>query len=201
MIVALKTPSFNLNKRPAQDTLAFIEEDLQEYLSLGAVIKKAKQYVMVLHYHAITIECPILLMNDGSYRIIWPSFKLPNRPYPIFVYLYAAALYLSGRESMRDTAEKTKKHFGLATFSHTTISRFLPKIYLTLPALIRYGAQIASEWSAVISRAIRRKRWDETQYEKAEQLCNLIGPTLRAPPEFGCWLAQRYWDDRACFLV
>ncbi|MCL5779537.1 MAG: hypothetical protein M1119_01020 [Firmicutes bacterium] len=43
-------------------------------------------------------------MDDGSYRIIWPSFKLPNRPYPVFVYLYAAARYLSSGESMRVTA-------------------------------------------------------------------------------------------------
>ncbi len=201
MIVALKTPSFNLNKRPAQDTLAFSEGELKEYLSLGAVIKKKRQYVMVLHYHAIAIECPVLLIKDGGYQIIWPSFKLPSRPYPVFVYLYAAALYLSGGKSMRDTAERVKKFFGLATFSHTTISRFLPKIYQTLPALICYGAQIAHEWGAAISRAIRRKRWDETRYEKAEQLCNLIWPALRAPPEFGCWLAQRYWDAHACFLV
>jgi hypothetical protein len=201
MIITLKIPSYNLNKRPAQEPLRFSEEELQEYLSLRAEIKKNKQYAMIIHYHMITIECPILLMEDGSYQIIWPSFKLPNRPYPVFVYLYAAALYLSSGESMRKTAERVIKLFGLATFSHSTISRFLRRIYQTLPELIRYGAQVASEWGAVLSRVIRRKHWDEALYEKAVQLCSLIDPILRAPPEFGNWLAQQYWQDRMSFLV
>lgn len=200
MIISLKTPSFNLNKRPTQP-LAFSEEELQDFLSSGAVIKKKKQYYMVLHYRMITIECPVLLMKDGSYRIIWPSFKLPNRPYPVFVYLYAAALYLSSGESMRKTAEKVIKFFGLETFSHTTISRFLCKIYQILPELIRYGAQVVNEWGSIVSRVIRRKHWDETQHQRAKQLCNLIDPALRSPPGFGCWLAQKYWQDSSNFLV
>lgn len=200
MIISLITPSFNLNKRPTQ-TLAFSEEELQEFLSLGAMIKKKKQYFMVLHYLTITIECPVLLMKDGTYRIIWPSFKLPNRPYPVFVYLYAAALYLSSGESMRKTAEKVIKFFGLETFSHTTISRFLCKIYQTLPELIRYGAQVLNEWGSTVFRVIRRKHWDETQHQRAKQLCNLIAPALRSPPGFGCWLAQKYWQDSSNFLV
>jgi hypothetical protein len=102
---------------------------------------------------------------------------------------------------MRKTAERVIKLFGLATFSHSTISRFLRRIYQTLPELIRYGAQVASEWGAVLSRVIRRKHWDEALYEKAVQLCSLIDPILRAPPEFGNWLAQQYWQDRMSFLV
>ena len=70
MILTLKTPSFNLNKRTAQKTLTFSENELQEYLSMGAVIKRGKQYTFVLHYHEITIECPILLMKNGSYLIV-----------------------------------------------------------------------------------------------------------------------------------
>ena len=201
MIVTLQTPSFNLNKRAPQNILTFSEDELREHLSLGAVIKRKKKYVIVLHYHEITIECPIFLMKDRSYRIVWPSFKLPNRPYPIFVYLYAAALYLSSGESMRDTAARAKKLFGLEKFSHTTISRFLPKIYRTLPALICYGAQIAHEWGAALSRTIRRKRWDEALFQQAEQLMSLIDPVLRAPPEFGCWLAQKCWSESSSFLV
>ena len=201
MIITLRTPSYNLNKKHLQKALRFSDEDLQELLSLRAVIVKNKQYVMVLNYHDITIECPVLKMKDGSYQIVWPSFKLPNRPYPVFVYLYAAALYLSSEDSMRDTAAKTIKAFGLETFAHTTISRFLPKIYQTLPGLIGYGAQVASEWGAGLSRVIRRKHWDEALYEKAVQLCSLIDPVLRAPPEFGNWLAQQYWQNRMRFLV
>lgn len=190
-----------MNKRPVQKTLTFSEEELQEYLSMGAVIKRGKQYAFVLHYHEITIECPILLMKNGSYLIVYPSFKLPYRPYPIFVYLYAVALYLSSGESQRKAAEKTRKVFGMETFDHSTICRFLQKIYLAIPALVRYGAQIMSEWGALVARAARRKHWDEERYEKADRLCSLIGHILRAPPDFGCWLAQKYWDDHSSFLV
>ncbi len=201
MIITLRTPSYNLNKKHLQKALRFSDEDLQELLSLRAVIVKNKQYVMVLHYRTITIECPVLKMKDGTYQIIWPSFKLPHRSHPAFVYLYAAVMYLSSKESMRDTAARTIKAFGLATFSHTTISRFLPRIYQTLPGLVSYGAQVASEWGAGLSRVIRRRRWDEALHEKAVQLCRLIDPILRAPPEFGNWLAQQYWQDAARFLV
>ncbi|MEW6066123.1 hypothetical protein P378_20845 [Desulforamulus profundi] len=156
---------------------------------------------MILHYRQITIECPILLMDDGSYRIIWPSFKLPNRPYPVFVYLYAAARYLSSGESMRVTAQKVINFFGLETFSHTTISRFLQKLYQTLPYLIRYGAQIIKNFGVTTSQVIGRKHRDKSQYKKAQQLNGLIAPVLRSPPEFGNWLAYQYWKDTNNFIV
>lgn len=116
---------------------------------------------MIIQHRQITIECPIMLMADGSHQIIWPSFKLPNRPYPVFVYLYAAALYLSSDESMRAVAQKVINVFGLETFSHTTICRFLQKLYQTLPYLIYYGAQIIKEFGFSKSRVIGRKHWDE----------------------------------------
>ena len=51
MIVTLQTPSFNLNKKPAQKILTFSKEELQEHLSLGAVIKRKKQYVPKVGIH------------------------------------------------------------------------------------------------------------------------------------------------------
>lgn len=201
MIITLKICQVNFKKRLPQEIQVFSEEELQEFIAQGAVIMKSKQYLLVLHYRQFTIECPILLMEDGSYQIIWPSFKLPNRPYPIYVYLYAAAWYLSSGESMRVAARKVINVFGLTTFSHTTISRFLRKLYQTLPYLLHYGAQIVKGWDHAISRVIRRKHWDEPQYEKAQQLNGLIEPVLRSPPEVGNWLAYQYWTDTKKFIV
>lgn len=201
MIVTLKISHVNLKKQLPQEIQAFSEEELQEFISQGAVIKKNKQYLMILHYRQFTIECPILLTADGQYQLIWPSFKLPNRPYPVYVYLYAAARYLSGGESMRAVAQKVISVFGLETFSHTTIYRFLQKLYQTLPYLIRYGVQIISDWGATMSQVIRRKHWDEPQYQKAQQLSRLIDPVLRSPPEFGNWLVYQYWKDTNNFIV
>lgn len=201
MIITLRISQVNFKKRLPQEIQVFSAEELQEFISQGAVAKKKKQYLLIIHHRQITIECPVLRMDDGQYQIIWPSFKLPYRPYPVFVYLYAVALYLSSGESMRATAEKTLKTFGLETFSHTTISRFLSKIYQTLPYLIGYGVQIANDWGVSKCRVIRRKGWKEALYEKARQLYRLIDPVLRSPPEFGNWLAYQCWQDTNSFIV
>lgn len=202
MNITLRISHVNFKqKKLSQEVRVFSTEELQEFTRQGAVIKKNKQYRLVLHYRQFTIESPILLMDDGSYRIIWPSFKLPYRPYPVFVYLYAAAWYLSSGESQRATAEKVMHFFGLETFSHTTISRFLRRLYPILPYLIPYGAQIINTWGVTASRVIPRKHWDKSQYASAEQLTCLIDPVLRSPPEFGSWLAYVYWMDTTKFIV
>jgi hypothetical protein len=201
MIITLKYAKVNFQMRLPGEIRVFDEEELQELFSIGAIIKKHNKYILILHHRQITIECPVMCMADGSYRIIWPSFKLPNRPYPIFVYLYAAAWYLSSGQSMRATAQKVKQVFGLKTFAHTTISRFLQSIYQTLPYLIRYGAQIIKDFGITLSPVAKRKNWDDAQYEKAQQLNELIDPVLRSPPEFSNWLAYQYWQDTANFIV
>jgi len=201
MNITLKISHVNFKKQIPHEIQVFSEEELQEFIAHGAVIKKNKQYLMIIQHRQITIECPIMLMLDGSYQVIWPSFKLPNRPYPVFVYLYAAALYLSSGESMRAVAQKVINVFGLETFSHTTVCRFLQKLYQTLPYLIRYGAQIIKEFGATTSQVIRRKHWDELQYQKAQQLKELIDPALRSPPELGNWLTHQYWADTNNFIV
>lgn len=201
MIIALKIPSVNLKKNLPPQFPVFSKDELQELISHGAVIKKNKQYRLIIHFRQFIIECPILLTADGQYQLILPSFKLPNRPYPICVYLYAIAWYLSSGESMRTTAKKVIHAFGLETFSHTTISRFLRKLYLSLPYLIRYGAQVINTWGVNTSQVIRRKHWDEPQYEKARQLNRLLNPVLRSPPEFSNWLAYQYWQDTQNFII
>ncbi|WP_459926962.1 hypothetical protein [Desulfosporosinus burensis] len=147
----------------------------------GTVIKKKKQYLLIIHHRQITIECPILRIDNGSYQMIWPSFKLPNRPYPVFVYLNAVAWYLSSGESMRSTAQKVVHFFGLSTFSHSTLCRFLPKLYPIMPYLIQYGAQIIKDWGATTSRVVPRKHWDKQLCVLAGQLNELLGATLTVP--------------------
>jgi len=174
MIITLVNSPVNFKKGLPQEVQVFSEEDLQEFIAQGAVIKKNKQYRLIIHHRQFTIEFPLLCRADGQYQLIWPAFKLPNRPYPVYVYLYAAAWYLSSGESMRTTAQKVIHTFGLETFSHTTISRFLRKLYRVLAQLIRYGAQIIKAWGATTSPVVRRKHWDEPHHEKARQLHELI---------------------------
>lgn len=202
MNITLRISNVNFKKKKLpQEVRVFSAEELQEFTRQGAVIKKNKQYRLVLHYRQFTIECPVLLMNDGSYQMIWPSFKLPNRPYPVFVYLFAVAWYLSSGESQRATAERVMRFFGLETFSHTTIGRFLQRLYPILPYLIQYGVQVINTWGVTASQVIPRKYWDKSRCALAEKLISLIEPVLRSPPEFGSWLAYVYWTDTSKFIV
>ena len=201
MNITLKISTVNLKNRLPHEVRVFSTEELQEFIKQGTVIKKNKQYLLIIHHRQFILQCPILRMNDGGYQLIWPSFKLPNRPYPVFVYLYAVDWYLTSGESMRSTAQKVIHFFGLSTFSHSTLCRFLPKLYPILPILIKYGTQIVNDWRATTSPVVPRNHWDNQQFVLAEQLNGLLAPALRAPPEFGSWLAYQYWTETGCFLV
>ena len=54
---------------------------------------------------------------------------MPGRPYPIYVYIYGIILYSTNLEmGQREAAEKTRKQFGLETFSHTTLGRAMIRL-------------------------------------------------------------------------
>ena len=54
---------------------------------------------------------------------------MPGRPYPIYVYIYGIILYSTNLEmGQREAAEKTRKMFGLKTFSHTTLGRAMIRL-------------------------------------------------------------------------
>ena len=72
----------------------------------------------------------MLKSDDKKNIVICPSIKLPNRKYPVYVYIYAVILYLSSGLSMRKVALKVRTKFGLENFSHSTLSRVLNKLSL-----------------------------------------------------------------------
>ena len=53
MIITLKVLNVNLKKAKLYEILVFSDEDLQEFLSLGTVTKRKKQYIMKIHYNQI----------------------------------------------------------------------------------------------------------------------------------------------------
>lgn len=54
---------------------------------------------------------------------------IPRRPYPVCVYLFAMNMYSANATmGQRAVAEATRKHFGLETFSHTTLGRAMKKL-------------------------------------------------------------------------
>ena len=100
----------------------FSQEELKTKEAEGYVAKKIRVYNLEMNGKQYQVECPILMGKDGLEVLILPAIKSPYRRYPVQVYIYAVARYLSGL-SMRKTAKEIKKRFGIAKFSHSTISR------------------------------------------------------------------------------
>lgn len=104
----------------------------EEYCSFkraGIIAKKLHIYRLVLNFREIQVECPVILRDKHPVAVVLPAFKLPYRPYPCFVYLFAVALYLTG-VPMRKAAMVTGKKFGIPGFSHSTISRSFSRMAL-----------------------------------------------------------------------
>jgi len=104
-------------------------EEYCRFKRAGIIAKKLHTYRLVLNFREIQVECPVILHDKHPVAVLLPAFKLPYRPYPFFVYLFAVALYLTGL-SMRKAAIITGKKFGILNFSHSTISRAFSRMAL-----------------------------------------------------------------------
>jgi len=167
---------------------------------------------MVLYYRDIQVECPVQLDSKKPAGVILPAFKLPYRKYPVFIYLYAVALYLSGK-SMRTAARETAEKFGVPGFSHSTISRTLNALMLKIDELVaicppasespqtKAGADCATPAAFPGQPSlVVRPRWTGMRKQAAPQLFNVLGPLLSSP-ESGNTLAYRYFIQYGCLLL
>ena len=214
------TPKNNMNitliqaeYKPFETTYCPLSpEEFEKLRQAGIVAKKKRTYRMVLYYRDIQVECPVKLDGNKAVGIILPAFKLPYRKYPVFVYLYAVALYLSG-ESMRTAARETAEKFGVPGFSHSTISRTLDALILKIDKLtticplnselpqIKTGADstvpvaLPDQPSLVV-----RPRWKEERKQGAPHLFNVLG-FLFSSPESGSMLAYRYFIQYGHLLL
>lgn len=121
---------FSLNYKGSDTIFYYLTND--EYCRFkraGIIAKKLHTYRLVLNFREIQVECPVILRDKHPVAVILPAFKLPYRPYPCFVYLFAVALYLTG-VPMRKAAIITGKKFGIPSFSHSTISRAFSRMAL-----------------------------------------------------------------------
>lgn len=109
------------------------------------------------------LNCPMLKTQSNGNVVLCPSIKIPSRKYPVYVYLYAVALYLSSKMSMRDVASKVRKKFGLPSFSHSTLSRVLKKLMINadeIEAILILEKASSSSSTTVVKRAW----WNEQQF-------------------------------------
>lgn len=115
----------------------YLQISHEEYLQLRSarlISGKLHFQRLILNYREIQVKCPIIVADISNPIIVMPAFKFPYRPYPIFVYFYAIALYLTGI-SMRKAAMKTAQKFGIPSFSHSTISRVFSRMAANIDLL------------------------------------------------------------------
>lgn len=187
-------------------------EEFVMFRKEGLIDSKKRTYRMVLHHREIQVECPVLMDGNRAVGVILPAFKLPYRPYPCYVYLFAIALYLVG-DSMRKAAGKIQKRFGISGFSHSTISRTWSILILkadllsavsdpdteqstdTVPDLNLPGKSIPGH-----PVFLERVSWTQEKKQAALQLFKYLSPLLTSP-EVGMLLAYRYFMRYCCLLI
>jgi hypothetical protein len=99
----------------------------KQYLNAG-YHRYERSYIIKESHREYAVICPEFRNRAKGLEpiVVIPGFLVPRRPYPVYVYLYAIDLYSSAPEKgQRWAAEETRKYFGLATFSHTTLGRAL----------------------------------------------------------------------------
>ena len=106
--------------------------------------------------------------NEDGYVII-PEFLIPGRRYTIYVYLFAIVTYcLNPWMGQREAAKRTRKRFGLETFSHTTLGRAMKKLEnliskyedepQTTETPIKDGDDAAGSFPSVAQTKVRKEK-------------------------------------------
>lgn len=175
-------------------------EEFVIFRKQGLIARKKRTYRMVLYHHEIQVECPILMDGNRVVGVIMPAFKLPYRPYPCYVYLFAIALYLVG-DSMRKAAGKVQKKFGIPGFSHSTISRTW-SILLLKTDLLSAVSEPDTPGKSLPGHPVfmERTAWTQEKKKAAFQLFKSLCPLL-ASPDAGMWLVYRYFMRYCCLLI
>ena len=185
MILTLFFEKFNILKNEICGINASYLETLR---SNGLFSDKYKEYKISYNYHDYILKCPIIKtsINSDETSVLLPSFKLPRRKYPVFVYLYAVTLYLYSEISMRKVAALVCKRFGLKNFSHSTISRSLKKLTQNLEFILKCST------SGIHSMSVRN---EEPSLNRRATLLDALIPVLSDPLDCGNTLAYEFFSE------
>jgi hypothetical protein len=161
-----------------------MDEKIVEKLRNNDLLSKESiPYKLYINNGEKQLLCPMLNLNNGKNIVLWPSFKLPLRSFPVHVYLYATAKYLTEHISMRKSAEKTRRKFGLPTFSHSTLSRFLKKFSFNILLVLSLCRSFLKP-TTTDPPLVKRKRWSGHQTGAYENVLRVIRPVLIEGNEF-----------------
>ncbi|WP_066636794.1 hypothetical protein [Desulfolucanica intricata] len=154
LIITLIDTKININSSGFYCNLG--QDLLDKLQSCSLLRRKSLVYKLFINSHEKQLICPMLKFPEKKNVVLWPSIKLPYRKYPVYVYIYAAALYLTSKISMREAALKVRQKFRLESFSHSTLSRILRKLSLNIYELLSIaglGSPPADSSPPLIERA------------------------------------------------
>jgi hypothetical protein len=200
MIITLTSHEINIDIDNFSCNLE--SEVLNKLVSENLSRKKTASYKLFINNRELRLVCPLLKNEQSKNVVIWPSFKLPFRKYPVYVYLYAVALYLSSDLSMRNTASFVRNAFRLDKFSHSTISRALKKLSTIVDTLsdIISGHVNNNEED---KKLVERKNWDTDRCKKYNQLLSILVPVLDKGKmiQYGSFLNYIYFNNSLKFVI
>jgi hypothetical protein len=175
MIITLTNEKININNRKLYCTLS---QNILDKLSNSKMLRrKSLSYKIVINNQEKWLICPMIKIPGHVNVVLWPSIKLPFRKYPVHIYFYAVALYLTTGMSMRKTALKVCQKFGLENFSHSTLCRILKKLSSIVDELLSIlkSALPPPETSPTI---VQRDRWDSVKITRYKKLLSIVHPVL-----------------------
>jgi signal recognition particle subunit SEC65 len=180
-----------------------LSQDLMKNLSSYKILRrKSLSYRLILNHQEKRMVCPLLKNSTGENNVLWPSEKLPFRKYPVYVYTYAIALYLSSSISMRKTARKVCQKFGLENFSHSTLSRVLKKLSINIETIlsVKHSNQFPPGTAPPIAK---RAWWSSDQFLRYQKIHNIVHPVLIKENEvdFSRNMNYQYYIKYGHFLI
>ena len=126
-------PGIEIGNPRNQKINVLTPKEVEEYHKSGFNSKERAYQVTLGHtgYEVVCLE--IWQKSDKEHSLIIPAFLVPQRAYPVYIYVFAINLYSSNPHlSQRKVAEETRKKYALETFAHTTIGRAMKGLAQTL---------------------------------------------------------------------
>ena len=199
LIITLVNEKININSKSF--TITFSAEFIDELMSSSLIRRKTASYKFFINNKEKQLVCPMLKSDDKKNIVICPSIKLPNRKYPVYVYIYAVILYLSSGLSMRKVALKVRTKFGLENFSHSTLSRVLNKLSLNAEEISMLLD--TDDFEEPQTEIKMRPAWKETQLKKYQILHKTLSPILDPDKymDFSSLLSYQFYERYHKYLI
>lgn len=199
LIITLIDTEININ---SNNLLITLGGDILEKLENNSLLRqKSKEYKYLINNKEKSLSCPMLKFPDNKDVLLLPAVMLPGRRYPIYTYIYATVLYLTSKISMRAVAAKVRQKFGLESFSHSTLSRIIPKLSLFA---IKYASEITDmKVTDTSPPVVVRAKWSSTRISEYNILLSVFHPVLIPKNEisFCSLLSYTYFNKTQKFVI